>query len=227
MIQYDAIIFDLFGTLVNKVSFQEYKQMLLQIASILSLPYESFSSLWNETSNQRAIGVFKTTEESIRHICKALQVTVDEDKIKKVVQLRLNITRKALKPKVDAIETLFKLKKRGFKIGLISNCSAEVPILWENTPFTKTIDVALFSSFVGLKKPDPRIYRLACEQLDVKPQNCLYIGDGDSNELTGASQVGMCPVLIRDPHEKDLYYIDEDEWNGQKISTLKEVFNIL
>ncbi len=224
---YEAVIFDLFGTLVDNFSFLEYKQALSQIASILSLPSEIFSRLWVETSNQRAIGFFKTIDENIRYVYKTLDVIVDDDRIKKAIQIRFDSARKALKPKPDAIETLSKLRKRGFKIGLISNCSAEIPVLWEEMLFAPIIDVAIFSSSVGLKKPDPRIYRLVCEKLNVKPQNCIYIGDGDSHELTGANEVGMCPVLIRDPNEKDPYYIDEDDWNGPKISTLKEVLNLL
>jgi len=226
--KYEAIIFDLYGTLIDNYSFQEYQQLISQMATILSIPSEKFSRLWFETSKKRAIGIFKTTQENIRHICNALQVNVKQDQIKKVLQLRLNVTRQALKPKSDAIDTLSKLKHRGFKIGLISNCSAEVPILWKGSQFAKIIDVAIFSSSVGLKKPDPIIYKLACEKLDVKPQNCLYIGDGDSHELTGASQVGLVPILIRDPLEKDpFHYNDEEEWNGHKISSLKDVFNFL
>ncbi len=224
---YAAIIFDLFGTLVDNPSFQENHQDISQMASILSLPSESFTRFWIGTAKQRPTGIFKTTEENIRYICKALNVIVKKEQIKEVVKLRLDRTRKALQPKSDAIETLSTLKKMGFKMGLISNCSAEVPILWESTPITKIFDVAIFSCSVGIKKPDSKIYKLACKQLDVEPQNCLYIGDGDSHELTGAYQVGMDPILIRDPHQKDLYYIDEEEWNGQKISALKEVFKFL
>jgi len=225
--KYDAIIFDLFGTLVDNPTVLEYQGLISQMASILSVPAEKFSHLWIETAKKRATGIFKTTEENIRHICNTLNVDVKEDQIKKIIQLRINGTREALKPKSDAIDTLSKLKNRGFKIGLISNCSTEVPLLWKSTQFAEIIDVAIFSSAVGLRKPKPKIYKLACEKLDVKPQNCLYVGDGDSHELTGASQVGLHPILIRDPHQKDSYYIDKEEWNGYKISALKEVYSFL
>jgi len=51
------------------------------------------------------------------------------------------------------------------------------------------------------EKPDPRIYHLALERLKVKPQDCLYVGDGSSHELTGARKVGMHPVQIHVPDE--------------------------
>ncbi len=225
--KYEAIIFDLFGTLVDNPTFQEYHQLLSQMASILSISSKDFSRLWLDTAKERSTGIFKTIEENIRYICNELQVNVKEDQINKILELRLNLIREDLAPKSDTIDTLSELKKRGFKIGLISNCSSDIPILWNSTQFVKFIDVAILSCSVGLKKPDPKIYKITCKRLNVLPQNCLYIGDGDSNELAGASQVGMDAILIRDPSQKDPYYIDKEEWNGQKISALNEVFKFL
>ena len=104
-------------------------------------------------------------------------------------------------PSPHAIEILSYLKKEGYKTGLISDCSYEVSIVWESTPFAKLIDIPVFSCAVGVKKPDPRIYFMALEQLAIEPQDCLYIGDGSSHELTGALKVGMHPVWIRIPDE--------------------------
>ena len=42
-------------------------------------------------------------------------------------------------------------------------------------------------------KPDPHIYQHACENLDVAPSDCIFVGDGNSGELRGAAQVGMLP----------------------------------
>ncbi len=91
--------------------------------------------------------------------------------------------------------------------------------------------MTVFSCEVGLKKPDPRIYQLVAKQLAVKPESCLYIGDGSSNELSGATAVGMHPVLILDPREdsSSMHRIDAetDRWNGPVISSLKEVLELV
>ncbi|MDE0323669.1 MAG: HAD-IA family hydrolase [Candidatus Poribacteria bacterium] len=42
-------------------------------------------------------------------------------------------------------------------------------------------------------KPDPHIYQRACKNLDVASSDCIFIGDGNSEELRGAAQVGMSP----------------------------------
>jgi putative hydrolase of the HAD superfamily len=47
-----------------------------------------------------------------------------------------------------------------------------------------------------MRKPDPRIYRLACEELGVEPEEAMFVGDGANDELAGAERVGMRSVLI-------------------------------
>ncbi len=130
------------------------------------------------------------------------------------------------------METLTLLKAASYKIGLISNCSAEVPLLWQDTPFASLVDFHIFSCKVGLRKPDPRIYRLACELLAVEPHSCLYVGDGDQGELAGASQAGMQAVLLRVPYPEDTYGLaydhqEAEEWQGPAISALKDVLALV
>jgi len=115
------------------------------------------------------------------------------------------------------------LRKSGFKIGLISDCTYEIPLIWEETSLSPHFDNVIFSCNFGIKKPDPRIYHLACKKSKVKPKNCLYIGDGSSRELSGALNVGMFPILIRSPSEKDSVRIDEENWDGPRISSLSEI----
>jgi len=225
--KYKAIIFDLFGTLVDSYSVQGYNRLITAMASALELPDEDFSKLWRDTTYKRAIGIFKTTEESIKYVSNTLKVSISDENIRKCVQIRQENTRKALIPKKGAIYILKNLRGLGYKTGLITNCSAEVPYLWKTTEFSQVFDVTIFSASVGMKKPDPQIYKLTCEQLGVKPNECLFIGDGDSNELSGASQFGMHAVMIRDPNELDPYHLVEVDWNGRKIEILIEVLDLI
>lgn len=218
-----AVIFDLFGTLIDSFNAQEYRQVLSGMASSLSLPEASFYDLWSSSFNQRALGVFKTLEESIFFISKELNIPVDKNAMEQAIRIRLDYTKRTLVPREDAIETLKQLQKLGFKIGLISDCTFEVPQIWNTTKLSQYFDSVIFSCSVGIKKPDPRIYHLACKKLKVKPKNCLYIGDGSSRELSGALHVGMFPLLIRSPHEKNSVRYDEEDWDGQRISNLSEI----
>jgi putative hydrolase of the HAD superfamily len=226
---YKAVIFDLFGTLIDNYTVAEHKSVLGQVADALGAPRDGLAQLWEDTYYERATGAIPTLEAALEDICRQLQVDADEERMANAIAIRLGLTQRTLEPQDGALETLSQLRADGHKIGLISDCSEEIPRLWEQTPFAPLIDVPIFSSAAGMKKPDARIYHLACEGLEVEPQDCLYIGDGSSRELTGAAQVGMTPVLIRVPYEKtyEPHRIDVDEWEGAEISSLTEVLKLV
>ncbi|MFC1976838.1 HAD family hydrolase [Chloroflexota bacterium] len=222
--KYAAVIFDLFGTLIDNMSLSEHRTVLTRMAHVLSAPPDDFAQLWFGTFNERSTGIFQSPDDNVEYICRTLGVSVNETQVKLAARIRFDYTVQSMVPRPDAIETLSHLKFEGYKTGLVSDCSAEVPAIWQDTPFAPLFDVTIFSCMVGLKKPDPQIYQLATNQLEVKPQECLYIGDGSSKELSGATQVGMNPILIRtldDP--ADAHQIEAEEWDGPVISSLKEV----
>lgn len=227
--KYQAVIFDLFGTLVDNFSFQEHKGVLSEMAMVLSAPSKEFTEKWIKTMHERVIGTYKSPEENIEFICKELGLSPEDEAVNSAGKIRRDYTRRTVIPRNDAVDTLARLRSAGCKTGLITDCSAEVPILWKETQFASLIDVTVFSCLVGLRKPDPRIYELACERLEVLPQNCLYVGDGSNHELTGALKVGMAPVLIRVPYEenKDAYRINAEEWDGKVISSLIKVLDLV
>src|SRR5258706_1063415 len=224
---YGAIIFDLFGTLVNdfmSVGGQTHEEL----AAILGVPYEPFTKQWREITGRRTLGEFQTVEASIEHVCDALGVVVSAEQMTKAVDFRLEYTRRALTPKPDSVSTLVQLKSQGCKIGLLSNCSIEIPILWPETEFADLVESAVFSSRERLKKPDPRIYRIACERLSVAPAECLYVADGENYELKAAADLGISPVLLR-PQSLEAHGAlrqEAREWQGPTISALVEVLQL-
>jgi putative hydrolase of the HAD superfamily len=226
--KFTAVIFDLFGTLVDDFG-SSAGQMNQELAAALGVPYEPFMQLWSQTLQMRAIGAFQTVEASIEHVCRAMEMQVRAEQIKRAVEIRLQYTRQALKPRPDAEATLAQLKRQGHKLGLLSNCSIEIPILWRETAFANLIDTPIFSSRARLKKPDPRIYHLACERLDVMPDSCLYIADGEDYELAAAASVGLHPVLIRTPLRKHDGRLHQEarEWQGTMIASLPEVLQLV
>ena len=226
--KYSAVIFDLFGTLVNdfmSVAGHTHDEL----AAILGVPYEPFMKQWREITGRRTLGEFQTVQASIEYVCGALGVPVNAEQMAKAVEFRLDYTRRALVPKPDAIATLAQLKQTGFKVGLLSNCSIEIPILWPETEFVDLIESPIFSSRERLKKPHPRIYQITCERLGVAPQDCLYIADGENHELKAAAAFGMNPVLIRPKSHEPRGDLRQEarEWQGPTISALAEVLGLI
>ena len=229
--KYEAVIFDLFGTLIHKFPLREHRRILSKMASVVSAPPHDFIRLWFDTFDERGLGIFTSIEANVEYICQKIRVKPENAQIELAAHINLEYTARTIKPLPDATEVLSYLKSHGYRIGLISNCSSSIPQMVKNMPFAPLIDVSVYSSLVGIQKPDPRIYQLAVEQLAVEPASCLYVGDGDSQELTGAAEVGMHPLLLCFPDEDstDVHRVDaeRDVWDGPVISSLSEVLPLL
>ncbi len=223
-----AVIFDLFGTLVNDFA-ASIKATNTDLAVVLDAPPELFAQVWRQTSEMRTNGAFQSVEASIEYVCSAIGVAVEPINLHRAVEIRLKQIRHALEPKPDAIATVMQLKANGHKVGLLSNCSIEIPILWQETPFAKLMDTVVFSSRVGLKKPDPRIFALACDRLGVTPGVCLYVADGENHELAAAAKVGLHSVLLRNSSRDNNREVlrEAREWQGDTVETLPEVVNLV
>jgi len=229
--KYQAVIFDLFGTLIDKISLRDHINTLNQMASAVSAPPDEFIRWWFATFDDRGLGVFKSLDENIDYICRKLGLHPKKGQVNLAAQINIERTALAMRPCPFAAELLSALKTEGYRTCLITNCSAEIPGLFDAMPLAALVDVAVFSALERMQKPDPRIYRLAAKRLAVKPETCLFIGDGDCNELTGAARAGMHPVLIRNPDEDraDVHRADfeGDDWQGPVIYSLKEALNLV
>ena len=225
--KFNTVIFDLFGTIVDgfAASAAGYQE---QFATALGVPHDELSQHWRQLTDRRTLGDFQTVEESIEHICGLLDASITAKQMMEAVEIRLRLTRHALEPRADAIATFAKLKAGGFKIGLLSNCSIEIPIVWPETEFAGLFDSAVFSSRERIKKPARQIYQLACERLGAAPEDCLYVADGENHELKAAAELGMSPVLIRPNAHQPQGELRREarEWQGVTISSLPEVLGL-
>lgn len=226
--RYSAVIFDLFGTLVA-FSRRENDRATAQIAETLNAPALQFSRLMGETYFNRCTGVYASIEENVLDVCSRLGIQANMVQITQATKSHYEFMANALIPKQEVLEALEMLKNSGFLLGLISNCSPTVPLLFPQSPLAQYIDVPIFSCEAGIKKPSPRIYQLTCERLRVKPEECLYVGDGSSEELTGAAAIGMLPILKRadlmdvyDPRRPEV-----ESWRRRVIDKIGEVSEIL
>jgi putative hydrolase of the HAD superfamily len=227
--RFQAVIFDLFGTLVENFSRSEYQEVLAAMATVLGVSADDFARTWMETFRERTTRGSKRTEDDIELMCAHLGLEVGNDAVGTVAEMRRDFTRRQMVPRGGALETLTKLREMGLKLGLITDCTVEVPQLWPETAFGPLFDVAVFSCIECIKKPDAAIYHRACDRLGVEPAQCLYVGDGSSQELTGAARAGLCPLWLAVPAEDDpdVHRVDAEEWTGPKVTALAEVLALV
>jgi putative hydrolase of the HAD superfamily len=224
---YDAVIFDLFGTLVEPLTRDGAREYQAVMSAALEISPDDFHHYWSHvTFEMRSTGVFRTIEENLIYLCDALGIPAHEEKVAAATAARHAMVARSLAPRADTIPTLAHVKALGHKTGLLSDCSPDVPVLFAKTAMAPFIDAPFFSATAGVRKPDPRIYRMVCDALAVVPARCLFVGDGDSNELTGARNVGMDALLIRVPNDCGVRRF-EDPWTGPRIAALAEVLPLL
>ena len=225
--KFEAVIFDLGGTLVRSAAWSDYENAAREIASIISAPQEEFFQLYFEHSAGLGTGLFSSYHEYIRYLSSKLGITPPEDKVELAAGIPFDISRRMVEDiRPDAVEVLSWLKSNDYKIGLISDCFTDIPQLWDETPFAPLIDSPIFSCHTGMNKADIRIFQLAIEHLDVSPERCIYVADGMRDELANAAKMGMHAVQILVPEEVDSAPIRE-EWNGPIISALSEIKEFL
>jgi HAD superfamily hydrolase (TIGR01549 family) len=92
------------------------------------------------------------------------------------------------------------LRGRGLKLGLVSNAFDPPDLLHrdlERFGVAERLDLALFSSEIGRRKPDPLIFREALERLSVEAEATLFVGDTLATDVAGAAALGMrtCQAL--------------------------------
>lgn len=86
------------------------------------------------------------------------------------------------------------LRARGLKLAVVSNAFDPPSLLHrdlEQMGIAQRVDVAVFSSEVGLRKPHRSIFDRALERLGVAPESALFVGDRLYEDVRGAGEVGM------------------------------------
>ncbi len=89
-----------------------------------------------------------------------------------------------------------RLREAGYKAAIVTNNIAEGREFWRPMiPLDELFDIVIDSSEVGVRKPDPRIFELALQQLGVAAENAVFLDDFEGH-VRGAEAVGMIGVLV-------------------------------
>lgn len=186
-----AVIFDMYETLVTHYNCPMY--FGAEMAEDAGIPKENFFPLWRGLDYERTIGKL-TLEELLERILRENGCFTGE-LLKKLVEKRVATKEECFLHLHPEILSMFsELKESGVLIGLISNCYAEEGIVIRKSELFPFFDAMYLSYEQGIAKPDKEIFVRCMEELGVKPEECLYVGDGGSCELETARALGMHAV---------------------------------
>ena len=99
-------------------------------------------------------------------------------------------------------DTLRKIKRMGFKIGLISNTGHKDALkrrlsTMKEQGILKFFDTIILSSEVGVSKPHKEIFEIALREMGVKtPDGVMHVGDSPLEDVRGAQNAGLIPVFL-------------------------------
>lgn len=89
------------------------------------------------------------------------------------------------------------LFERGFALGVVSNACGNVPVLCDDYGFAPYLSVVIDSRRAGVEKPDPAIFRLALEHLQVPASSVLMVGDSYERDVLPSASLGMQTAWLR------------------------------
>ena len=183
-----AVLFDLYETLVTEVGAPVTRAGSL--AKILGVEESRYKPHWKSRRPDIIVGR-KSFIDVMTEIASVLGGSTNLEVLKQVRAERLSEKAAVLRNvEGQVLKAISDLRRRRLKLAVISNTFPEDVAGWDVSPLRPFFDAAIFSCDVKLAKPDPRIYLLACQRLNVSPECALFIGDG-IEEVVGARAAGL------------------------------------
>lgn len=182
-----AVIFDMYETLVTLMP--EPRCFSREMASIAGVELQRFREAWRFTEEERMTGL--PVEDALEAALKSCGAW-SEETFGEICRRRA-VSRKIGPDRMHAqiIPMLEALRARGLAIGLTTNCQLDEAFNIRRSALWKYFDVPMLSCDTGLVKPHPSVFLRCAALLEARPEECLYVGDGGSDELTAARALGM------------------------------------
>jgi len=219
-----AVLFDFYDTLVyidSRIS-QQKKETILKKAGVE--PRE-FYYIFQKYIPDGWRGRFRDPGERIILVLDELGKTLGKKALEELVTIERKRLFKEVKPYPESEFVLKTVREKKFKLALVSNAARWSEEVFDSLSLAKYFDKVIFSYRIGVIKPEKEIYLYACQQLGVKPEECIFVGDGGCQELDGAHALGMKTVMVQqDLQTRDFGISNYYDW---KISNLRDLLLIL
>jgi HAD superfamily hydrolase (TIGR01509 family) len=181
------VIFDLWNTLIYKKANLDTYQKFLKKKKI-KLTRNEFIPVFEKSVQTKK---WKSEREAYKNLCKNIGVKSAKENVDLIMSIR-DKREETVKTYTHSNTILKKLKKQGYKTGIISNISIfSANRVRRHTTFLKYADYKLFSYLAGTVKPDKKIYKKMLKKARVKPEEALMIGDNYENDVKAPRSLGM------------------------------------
>jgi HAD superfamily hydrolase (TIGR01509 family) len=201
------LIFDLWGTIIENGVYSPIKQVknILRI----NMPFEEYVVRFEKVL---MLNNYSDLYEGFKLVCKEFNIRDNPYILNKLVGI-WNKNWLLAKPYNNALETVQTLKEK-YKTVLIVNADKSINSLIEKYSLEKYFDKIYLSYQTKFLKVNPESFKLIIKDFNVKPEECVMIGDSIDSDMKTPSALGMKTVLV-DFKERREYPL--------KIRTVKEL----
>ena len=211
--QVDAVLFDLFNTLVMLEGDEAFYMPSLKklhdslVKSNINISFENFTRTYFEVRDK----LYQETGRSLEdpHFNFRITQTLERFGYRLgishpiVVGANEAFTKEFMKymhPDNDALYVLKRLHKK-YKLGIVSNLSIPecVPKLLPKFGLNRFFETVVISGAINRRKPSPEIFKKALKALGVQANKAVFVGDTVGVDIKGAKTVGLKAILIERP----------------------------
>lgn len=196
---FDAVLLDLYDTIV----WSEWASLRDKIAARLGVDERALIRAFDQTRPLRGVGQNDDVEGDMAQVLRAVGVDDGPSLVEELVELERTELEHGVHLYDDVLPALEALRKRGVKLGLVSNCSHSTRPVVDRLGLEEAFDQVLLSYEVQAMKPEPAIYMMALERLEVAAERALFIDD-QPPYCDGGAAVGMATRLIVRPDDHSL-----------------------
>lgn len=170
--------------------------------------YQQFSDVYRTTWREAEQSLMEMEVRILlENTARELRLALSPDDVSHLVRAHYAPVSAQVTIYADTIDTLSELRRRGLKIGLVSNT------VWPGWLHKEDLlrfglldffDHLVFSADLGVRKPHPQIFQSALQALDVSPHEAVFVGDRLPEDVAGSKRLGMLGVWKERPdRERD------------------------
>jgi len=212
-----CVIFDMDGVLADTgpIHFESW----LKMASEINVEFTR--EFFEETFGQQSVTITR----------KLLGNNVNDEELVKRAYLKEHYYREMVKDKLEplpgAIELIETLSHKRFKLAVGSSGPPEnVKLLLNSLKVKKYFDVIITAAEVSKSKPEPDVFLMGAEKVNVKPENCIVIEDAPVG-IEAAKRAGMKSIAITTTHDEKELLIADLIVKDLSFVSIKDVITLL
>lgn len=124
-------------------------------------------------------------------------IAVDKEEADRMQRSLVKDVYERVKANLSISRSVLTELRKDYRIGLVTNFYGNMSVVLDEFGLASLFDTVTESAIVGVRKPDPQIFRLAVKALDVEGENVVVIGDSYSKDILPAHEIGCHTIWLK------------------------------